>query len=87
MYIESPFRSRANDRLKKTERDGYDFVRIQKYLNTTAIANGQYKLLLRTLKITGNAGNQEDYESWLSPVFAVNAPTPLPNTSTNTTIV
>jgi hypothetical protein len=74
----------------QAESSGYDFVRIQRYLNTSSIASGEYKLLLRTLKITGNAGAQEDYESWLSPVFKVSVPVvaALTNvTSTNTTTV
>lgn len=66
------------------ESSGYDFVRIQQYLNTSAIASGEYKLLLRTLKITGNGASQEDYESWLSPVFTVQVPAPVV-TTTNTT--
>lgn len=73
--------------MEDAERSGYDFVRVQNYLNTTSIANGQYKLLLRALKVTGNAAKQEDYESWLSPVFTVNAPTPSASVSANTTLV
>ncbi|PVF96577.1 subtilisin-like protein [Serendipita vermifera] len=56
------------------EGSGYSFLRIQKFLNTTAIPNGQYKLMLRALKITGDRSKQEDYETWLSPVFNVKAP-------------
>lgn len=56
----------------QNESEGYDFIRIQRYLNTTAIANGRYRLLVRAQKITGNRLAEEDYESWLSPVFRVN---------------
>lgn len=41
------------------------------FSNGTAIPNGQYKLLLRTLKITGDPKKQSDYETWLSQPFTV----------------
>jgi hypothetical protein len=68
-----------------TEITGYEFVRIQSYLNTSAIASGEYKLLLRTLKITGNAASEEDYESWLSPVIKIQVPTPVVTANTTST--
>jgi hypothetical protein len=37
------------------------------------IPNGQYKVLIRALKITGDPKKEEDYESWLSPVIGFNA--------------
>ncbi|KAI0088133.1 subtilisin-like protease [Irpex rosettiformis] len=44
------------------------------FANGTKIPNGQYKILLRALKVTGNPGNESDFESWLSPTIGVNVP-------------
>ncbi|KZT21765.1 subtilisin-like protease [Neolentinus lepideus HHB14362 ss-1] len=41
------------------------------FANGTAIAVGEYKVLLRALKVTGNPANEGDYETWLSPSFGV----------------
>ncbi|TDL26098.1 subtilisin-like protease [Rickenella mellea] len=38
----------------------------------TPIPNGQYKFLLRALRVTGNVQTEADYESWLSPTFGIN---------------
>ncbi|PPQ71285.1 hypothetical protein CVT24_012339 [Panaeolus cyanescens] len=43
------------------------------FANGTVIPNGQYRVLLRALKPTGNPSRQEDYESWLSPIIGVQA--------------
>ncbi|PPQ74736.1 hypothetical protein CVT25_013480, partial [Psilocybe cyanescens] len=37
------------------------------FANSTAVPKGAYHILLRTLRVTGNAAKQEDYESRLSP--------------------
>jgi len=42
------------------------------YANGSYAANGQYKMLLRALKMTGDPSNEADYEAWLSPIFGVN---------------
>ncbi|KAL0959397.1 hypothetical protein HGRIS_014646 [Hohenbuehelia grisea] len=44
------------------------------FANLTAIPNGEYRILMRALKVTGDPSKAEDYESWLSPVFEVKAP-------------
>ena len=41
------------------------------FANGTKIPNGEYKILLRALKVTGNPANEADFESWLSPVIGV----------------
>jgi len=41
------------------------------FANGTTIPNGQYKLLMRVLKVTGNPADETDYESFLSPTFGV----------------
>ena len=43
----------------------------QDFLNGTVIPPGQYKLLVRVLKITGDPHKQEDYETYLSPQIGV----------------
>ena len=45
------------------------------FANGTTIPNGQYRVLLRALKVTGNPDNEADFESWLSPVVGVQVPT------------
>ena len=42
------------------------------FANNSAIPNGQYRLLLRALKITGNPADEHDYETFLSPIIGVN---------------
>ena len=44
------------------------------FANQTTIPNGQYRIFLRVLKITGDPTVEADYESWLSPIFGINAP-------------
>ncbi|KAG8724735.1 hypothetical protein FRC12_024275 [Ceratobasidium sp. 428] len=46
-------------------------VNIQRFANGTAIPDGFYQVLLRSLKITGDATKEGDWESWTSPVIAV----------------
>ncbi|KAF7321903.1 Subtilisin-like protease [Mycena kentingensis (nom. inval.)] len=41
------------------------------FANGTTIPNGAYKILLRSLKVTGDPKNEADWESWLSPVIGV----------------
>ncbi|KAJ7622720.1 subtilisin-like protease [Mycena polygramma] len=43
------------------------------FANGTVIPNGSYKILLRSLRVTGDPANEADYESWLSPVIGVTA--------------
>ncbi|KAK1226082.1 hypothetical protein PQX77_010949 [Marasmius sp. AFHP31] len=44
------------------------------FANGTTIPNGTYRILLRTLRVTGDLGKGSDYESWLSPVVGVFVP-------------
>ncbi len=41
------------------------------FANGTAIPNGSYRMLLRVLRVTGNPKDEEDYESWLSPIIGI----------------
>ncbi|WWD17430.1 hypothetical protein CI109_101871 [Kwoniella shandongensis] len=41
------------------------------FANGTAIPNGTYKFLMRTLHITGDRTNEADYEAWVSAPFTV----------------
>jgi hypothetical protein len=43
------------------------------FANGTVIPNGSYKVLLRALRVTGDATKEADYESWLSPIFGIAA--------------
>ncbi|KAJ6559547.1 subtilisin-like protease [Mycena capillaripes] len=43
------------------------------FANGTLIPNGSYKVLLRSLRVTGDPTNEADYESWLSPVVGITA--------------
>jgi len=44
------------------------------FANGTNIPNGDYRILMRALRVTGNPANEDDYESWLSPIFGVRVP-------------
>lgn len=35
------------------------------------IPDGNYKILVRALRITGNPNKDSDYDVWLSPEFAI----------------
>lgn len=41
------------------------------FANKTTIPNGQYRILMRALRITGNPKSEGDYESWLSPIIGI----------------
>lgn len=52
------------------------------FADGSVIPNGQYRMLFRALKVTGNPNRQEDYETWLSPIIGINAAA-----ETNVTVV
>ena len=52
----------------------YTLDLLPQFANQTTIPNGKYRVLLRALEITGNPTVEDDYESWLSPIFGINAP-------------
>ena len=56
-----------------TPQDGYTTIIFPNavFANGSAIPDGMYRFLLRALKPTGDAGQEADYESWLSPVIGV----------------
>ena len=41
------------------------------FANGTEIPPGSYRVLLRALRVTGDRAKEEDFESWLSPIFGV----------------
>ena len=41
------------------------------FLNGTAVPNGQYRMLIRALKITGEPRDESDYEAFLTPILGV----------------
>ncbi|CCA71532.1 related to subtilisin-like serine protease [Serendipita indica DSM 11827] len=67
------------------EGNGYDWVRVTSFLNRTAIPNGTYRLLIRSLKVTGNRNVEEDYDAWLSPVFTIGTPSNSTTTTSTST--
>ncbi|KAL0953072.1 hypothetical protein HGRIS_007272 [Hohenbuehelia grisea] len=61
-----------NSHLTTKQENGYNgFVFDGKFANMTRVENGEYRILLRALKVTGDPRKSSDYESWLSPVFGV----------------
>ncbi|KAF8210672.1 peptidase S8/S53 domain-containing protein [Mycena galopus ATCC 62051] len=51
---------------------GYDSFAFQGvFANGTRIDDGQYRPLLRVLKVGGDLSKEEDYESWVGPQFGV----------------
>ncbi|KAJ6498979.1 pyrolysin [Mycena sanguinolenta] len=54
---------------------GYDSFAFQgTFANGTRIDDGQYRPLLRALKVGGDRSKEEDYESWVGPQFGVVTP-------------
>ncbi|CCO37483.1 hypothetical protein BN14_11639 [Rhizoctonia solani AG-1 IB] len=53
---------------------GYSTVNIRQFANGTAIPNGNYRIMVRALKITGNPQFEGDYEMWTSPELQVKRP-------------
>ncbi|KAJ8696129.1 hypothetical protein PTI98_006019 [Pleurotus ostreatus] len=49
----------------------FNFIGV--FANKTRIEDGEYRILLRALKVTGNPKKLGDYESWLSPVISINS--------------
>jgi len=53
--------------------NGYTAVDFEEptFANGTTIPNGQYRVLLRALRVTGDPTNEADYDSWLSPIVGI----------------
>ncbi|CAE6439697.1 unnamed protein product [Rhizoctonia solani] len=49
----------------------FNVIQVTEFANGTAIPDGSYKILVRALKITGNAQAEEDFEVWTSPTVVV----------------
>jgi hypothetical protein len=41
------------------------------FANQKRVPNGEYRILLRVLRVTGNRNDENDYEVWTSPPFKV----------------
>lgn len=55
-----------------TTTNGYNSFELEStFVNGTKIVPGEYRVLVRALRVAGNPRKQEDYESWLSPEFTV----------------
>lgn len=50
---------------------GYSQFAYSKFANGTTFPKGSYKVLMRALKIAGDAKSESSYESWLSTPFSV----------------
>lgn len=69
-----PYMSRDSDAGSDAAAPGYSSITLPTtFENGTAIAAGNYRLLLRALKITGDPKKEEDYEVYMSPSFSVKA--------------
>lgn len=60
-----------NAQAATADANGYSTFPVTQFANGTAIPDGSYKILLRALKITGDAKKEEDYEVWTSPELIV----------------
>lgn len=49
----------------------YSFAFAGTFTDGSTVPNGDYRFLVRALRITGNPGNENDYDSWLSGVFTI----------------
>ncbi|KAK0213189.1 pyrolysin [Desarmillaria ectypa] len=57
--------------------NGYNALSILgTFANNSQIPNGQYRVLMRALRVASDPSNEEDYESWLSPIIGINATSP-----------
>ncbi|PVF93857.1 subtilisin-like protein [Serendipita vermifera] len=66
---------RARHSASKDPGSGYSTFELRNntFADDTVIPNGRYKILLRTLKITGDLSEETDYEAWLSPTVVFDA--------------
>lgn len=61
--------------LQTAEANGFSIFNFDgTFANQTRIPAGEYRALIRALKVTGNPRNAQDYESWLSPGITVVTP-------------
>ena len=61
-----------NDEGTTAEDSGWNVVVLPPYFaNATVIPNGNYRVLVRALRVTGDPKRQEDYDSYLSEIIGV----------------
>jgi len=61
-----------NDEATNPDGTGWNVVVFGPYFaNATVIPNGDYRILMRALRVTGDLKRQEDYDSYLSEVIGV----------------
>ncbi|KAG5640018.1 hypothetical protein DXG03_001768, partial [Asterophora parasitica] len=57
-----------------TPDNGFSYIPLSTtFANGTSIPNGSYRVLVRALRVTGDATKEEDYDSWLSPIIGFQA--------------
>ena len=88
-YAKIPIVGQLLEYSYQTRHDGlYDILNqpllMNQFSDGKPVPEGQYKLLIRVLKITGNPDKQEDYETWVSPVIGFVNSTPRPETTSTT---
>jgi hypothetical protein len=73
--VEYKYIPRSDNTKDTVDANGYSQLDLTKpvFSNGTAIPNGSYKMLLRAAKVTADLKNEDDYESWLSPVVNIQA--------------
>ncbi|KEP46652.1 minor extracellular protease vpr protein [Rhizoctonia solani 123E] len=60
-----------NSLAETADDNGFNSFEVTAFANGTAIPDGSYKVLIRALKITGNARVEEDFEVWTSSTVVV----------------
>ncbi|KEP45178.1 minor extracellular protease vpr protein [Rhizoctonia solani 123E] len=60
-----------NSASNSSDENGYIGFQVEAFANGTEIPDGSYKILLCTLKITGDPKAEEDYEVWTSPKLVI----------------
>jgi hypothetical protein len=60
-----------SDCLQNGENPYYTTLINGTFANGTEIPKGSYKVLLRALRVNGDASKEDDYDSWLSPVIGL----------------
>ncbi|KAI0049853.1 subtilisin-like protease [Auriscalpium vulgare] len=60
------------DYIPRDPENGYHTLQFSaQFANGTDIPTGNYRILLRTLTVTGDSTQEKDFESWLSPIIGV----------------
>jgi len=71
VFVIFPFANGAGLLKSAVANGGYSSFNFSTFANGTTFPKGEYKLLMRALKIAGDAKSESSYESWLSTPFRV----------------